>query len=256
MSNITEEDMAKIMRPGIRVARGKDWYRGDVDKNGPGTVIGNEGLKPGWWHVKWDLDIRLKQVHRMGAEGGYDLVIIDIVKPIPTLGSKLFIGKKFSDLKMICDGKTIDCHKTVLASQSDVFETMFLNMDMTEAKSGEIKIVDFKAETMETFIYYLYNEIIKDVNLINTDLLYVADKYNVSGLMKFCVGHFKSNLSPNNVLDVLLSAHKTNQQDLFRAASKFVYENKGQLAKTSAWKEMKKTNPTMIVNILSTVFDV
>ena len=256
MSNITEEDMAKIMRPGIRVARGKDWYRGDVDKNGPGTVIGNEGLKPGWWHVKWDLDIRLKQVHRMGAEGGYDLVIIDIVKPIPTLGSKLFIGKKFSDLKMICEGKTIDCHKTVLASQSDVFETMFLNMDMTEAKSGEIKIVDFKAETMETFIYYLYNEIIKDVNLINTDLLYVADKYNVSGLMKFCVGHFKSNLSPNNVLDVLLSAHKTNQEVLFRAASKFVYENKGQLAKTSAWKEMKKTNPTMIVDILSTVFDV
>ena len=256
MSNITEEDMAKIMRPGIRVARGKDWYRGDVDKNGPSTVIGNEGLKPGWWHVKWDLDIRLKQVHRMGAEGGYDLVIIDIVKPIPTLGSKLFIGKKFSDLKMICDGKTIDCHKTVLASQSDVFETMFLNMDMTEAKAGEIKIVDFKAETMETFIYYLYNEIIKDVNLINTDLLYVADKYNVSGLMKFCVGHFKSNLSPNNVLDVLLSAHKTNQQDLFRAASKFVYENKGQLAKTSAWKEMKKSNPTMIVDILSTVFDV
>ena len=33
---------------------------------------------------------------------------------------------------------------------------MFLNMDsMTEAKSGEIKIEDFKAETIETFIYYV-----------------------------------------------------------------------------------------------------
>ena len=49
--------MAKMMRRGIRVARGKDWYRGDVDKNGPGTVIGNKDLNPGWWQVRWDLDI-------------------------------------------------------------------------------------------------------------------------------------------------------------------------------------------------------
>ena len=74
--------------------------------------------------------------------------------------------------------------------------------------------------------------------------------------MDLCCGHLKSNLSPNNALDVLLSAHQANKEGLFRAASKFVHENKGQLAKTSAWKEMKKTNPTMIVNILSTVFDV
>ena len=81
-------------------------------------------------------------------------------------------------------------------------------------------------------------------------------KYNVSGLLDLCCGHLKSNLSPNNALDVLLSAHQANKEDLFRAASKFVHVNKGQLAKTSAWKEMKKINPTMIVNILSTVFDV
>jgi hypothetical protein len=64
--------------------------------------------------------------------------------------------EKNSDIKVICDGKTIVCHKNVLGSQSDVFEIMFLNMDsMTEAKSGEIKIEDFKAETIETFIYYV-----------------------------------------------------------------------------------------------------
>ena len=74
--------------------------------------------------------------------------------------------------------------------------------------------------------------------------------------MDLCCGHLKSNLSPNNALDVLLCAHQANKEDLFRAASKFVQENKGQLATTSAWKEMKKINPTMIVNILSTVFDV
>ena len=257
--------MAKMMMPGVKVVRGKDWdhSRGDLDGNGPGTVIGNKhsGVKScrdlieGWLKVKWD-NTGEHHNHRMGAEGKYDLVIIDLVKPIPSLASKLFDGKKFSDIKIICEGKTIDCHKNVLGSQSDVFETMFLNMDMTEAKSGVIEIDDFKAETMETFINYLYIEEVKDVNLINTDLLHVADKYNVSGLLKLCSGHLKSNLSPNNALDVLLSAHQINQEELFRAASKFVHKNKGQLAKTSAWKEMKKTNPTMIVNILSIVLDV
>ena len=193
MTNITEEDMAKMMRSGLRVVRGKDWdqKRGDLDANGPGTVLGNKNVMFGWWTVKWDNTVisnphtiiselgRTVHNHRMGAEGKYDLKIIDFVKPIPTIVSKLFTGKKFSDVKIICDGKNFDCHKNVLGSQSDVFETMFLNLDMTEATSGEIKIEDFKAETMETFIYYLYNEEVKDVNLINTDLLHVADKVRI-----------------------------------------------------------------------------
>ena len=93
MSNITEEDMEKMMRPGLRVLRGKDWdqKRGDLDANGPGTVLGNKNVRPGWWTVKWDnigvsvmpWDNGVVHNHRMGAEGKYELMIIDFVKPIP-----------------------------------------------------------------------------------------------------------------------------------------------------------------------------
>ena len=58
------------------------------------------------------------------------------------LGSKLFLDKEFVDLKIICKGKTFECHKNVLSCQSDVFKTMFLNMNMDEAKSGQVKIKD------------------------------------------------------------------------------------------------------------------
>ena len=168
----------------------------------------------------------------------------------------MFATEEFFDFKFICNGKTIQCHKIVLASQSDVFKTMFLNMDMSEAKSGEVKIDDFTAETIETLVYYLYNQEVKDVSLINTDLLRVAEKYNISRLLEMCSGHLQSNLSPTNALDVLLTAHLTNQEDLFKAASKFVSQNTGNLTKTTAWKEMNKTNPMMIKNILSSVLDV
>ena len=61
---------------------------------------------------------------------------------VEILGSKLFLDKEFVDLKIICKGKTFECHKNVLSCQSDVFKTMFLNMNMDEAKSGQVKIKD------------------------------------------------------------------------------------------------------------------
>ena len=256
------KEMAQKMKPGDRVVPGKDWMAsyGDQDGHGPGTITNiyfDNSLR-----VRWDKS-GTEFGYRMGCRGKYDLKIIDFVSSNPqksigkSLGSLIFATEEFFDLKFICNGKTFQCHKIVLASQSDVFKTMFLNMDMTEAKSGEVKINDFTAETIETLMYYLYNQEVKDVSLINTDLLLVAEKYNISSLLEMCSGHLQSNLSPTNALDVLLTAHLTNQEGLFSAASKFVSQNIGKLNKTTtAWKEMNKTNPIMIKNILSSVLDV
>jgi len=260
MSNTTEEEvMADMMEVGVRVRRGKDWDPNWwFDGNGPGTVV-EKGSGVGKWIVKWDSTFN-SYLYYMGYDGKYHLTIIDFVKPIPTFGkpvptlaSKLFNRKKLSDFKIICDGKTIDCHKNVLATQSDVFETMFMNMDLDEAKSGEVEIEDLDFDTMETLIYFLYNEEIQDQKLINTKLLYAADKYNVSELLEICATFLKCNLSVENALDVLVASHHLNQQDLLKAASDFVCENKGQLANTEAWEEMIKTNPTLVATVLSKV---
>ena len=238
------------MKIGDRVVRADDH-----DGNGPGTITNvftDDSLFVKYVIVKWDKSgIKVPTEMKM-------LKFMNSVDSTPqkSLGSMIFAAEEFFDMKVICNGKTFQCHKVVLASQSDVFSTMFLNMEMTEAKLGEVKIDDFKAETIETLMYYFYNQEVKDVSLINTDLLFVAEKYNISSLLKICSGHLQSSLSPKNALDVLLSAHLTNQEDLFSAASKFVYKYKGQLAKTTAWIEMKETNPAMINNILSFVLDV
>ena len=64
---------------------------------------------------------------------------------------------------------------------------------------------------METFLYFLYNDKVKDTNLINVNLLKAADKYNFRGLLEYCSEHLKSNLTAENAADVLLTAHFTNQ---------------------------------------------
>ena len=250
-------EMVKSLKPGVRVKRGRDWNYGDIDGNSEGTFTGTyTNHLNGWlfYKVKWDCTDFPIAGYRMD-DGKYDLQIVDFALP-PTdkpITQKLFLDKKFTDFKIKCQGKIYECHRCILGSQSNVFEAM-LNMDMKEGASGEVEINDVTTETMDILLYYLYHEEVEDAKLVDTNLMFAAEKYNVPGLLKLCVKHLKASLSMDNVLDILLSAHLIpNQEDLFNTASIFVYENRGKLTKTMEWKEMMETNPKLIANVLSNV---
>ena len=105
MSNSIEEEMKKLMKPGVRVVRGRDWQWGDQDGYGPGTVMSKSTFDH-WFKVKWDnRDEFYESYYRMGAEGKYDLKIIDYMQQ-PTekslgveksLGSMILNARKFFD---------------------------------------------------------------------------------------------------------------------------------------------------------------
>ena len=73
------------------------------------------------------------------------------------MSENLYLNSDFSDVKILCEDKIFYCHKVILSSRSKVFKSMLTNVDMVEASSDEIKIVDFAANVMETLLYYLYN---------------------------------------------------------------------------------------------------
>ena len=194
-------EMVKSLKPGVRVKRGRDWNYGDIDGNGEGKLTGtfmHEGRV--LFKVIWDCG-NVEYALRMDA-GKYDLQIVDFAMPSTekTLTKKLFVDKTFMDFKITCQGKIYECHRCVLGSQSNVFQAMFLNMDMKEGASGEVEINDVHAETMDMLLYYLYHEEVEDAKLVDTNLLFAAEKYNVPGLLKLCVKHLKASLSMDNVL--------------------------------------------------------
>ena len=80
---------------------------------------------------------------------------------------------------------------------------------------------------------------------------YMNFKYNFRGLLEYCSKHLKSNLTVESAAEVLLTAHFTNQTELFKAASNFVRKTNKQLVKTKAWRDLVKTNPTLVANVLS-----
>ena len=93
------------------------------------------------------------------------------------LGSKLFLDKEFVDLKIICKGKTFECHKNVLSCQSDVFKTMFLNMNTDEAKSGQVKIKDITGKFKKRF-YIMIHDSLAIHDLVYFLYLYAKHKYS------------------------------------------------------------------------------
>merc|ERR1711862_933510 len=169
------------------------------------------------------------------------------------LGKKLFLDKESMDVKIICGDRTFQCHKIILTCQCEVFKRMFSNenSEMIENKSGEVKIEDITAETMEKFLYFLYHDRLEGINLVDTKLLQAAHKYQFDGLFTYCSNVLKKNLTLENSGDGLYFADLLDQKALFDAASEFVCENRRELDKSKKWKKYLQRNPEVVANVLS-----
>ena len=126
-------------------------------------------------------------------------------EPVLNLASKLFIEKKFSEF--------VTTKPSVVPIMSLALKVMslkpcFLIWTWTSLnlESSKLKISMWQNIT-ETLIYFLYNEDIQDKTLVNLNLLYAADKYNVPRLVEICAAYLKLSLSVVNVLDILVAVH-------------------------------------------------
>ena len=166
--------------------------------------------------------------------------------------------KEFMDVKIVCNEKTFDAHKAVLSCRSEVFKTIIRNKSLTEKHAAvmEINENDFNYETMAQVLYYFYHGNVQNDEMINTDLLRAADKYEVVGLMDICTEYLEPNLSLENALDVLVAAELTNQKALFESAATFVRENPGKMNKTGAYKEMLEKDTKFIAIVMAKMFDI
>ena len=98
MSSITEEDLAKIMRPGLRVVPGKDWQKlsnypkRSVDENGDGEgTITKVSVGGGVCYVKWDHDQDSSELNCY-YQGFKDMYFLKLAEP-KNLAKRLFKAK-------------------------------------------------------------------------------------------------------------------------------------------------------------------
>lgn len=105
------------------------------------------------------------------------------------------------------------------AARSPVFERMFTG-SFREATSTEQEVKDVSADVFEEFLYFIYTGDIRNKDFPVEELISVADRYQVSDLMRFCE------------LKLLKSIGDENAEKTFRLANK-IHSSNSELKKVA-----------------------
>jgi len=162
---------------------------------------------------------------------------------------KLLETASNTDLTLVVQGESIKAHRTILSSRSQYFERMF-ESDVKENVTDEVKVPDVEPEVFKGLLHFLYSglapEILADKAL---DLLLVADKYGVDGLVKICEDN--TSIDRDNVIDALLVAESVNNEKLMMRARAFFRSHVDELMASDVEAEKLKSRPELLLKLIA-----
>lgn len=129
---------------------------------------------------------------------------------------RLYLNPDAADVRFIFDddrGRQIPAHKCLLAIASPVFQKMFFG-DLREA--GDVRIVDATADAFMEFLQFFYCDKF-ELTLKNVgEVITMADKYDVAGLMNLCTIFLERNITVDAVCWIYELALSFNQMHLIQ----------------------------------------
>ena len=78
--------------------------------------------QPITWSITFDLNLEKSNEEPLAAEN--------------KLANKLFLKSELSDVKIFCEDKIFDCHKTILCCQSEVFKGIIVSVQGVKSLGG------------------------------------------------------------------------------------------------------------------------
>ena len=158
--------------------------------------------------------------------------------------SVLWQDQYLHDFMIKCEGKTFPCHKAILASRSDVFKAMLTQEESLERINNEVEIKDSSPEALGYFLEFLYTDGLEDETPYkSTELLILADKYNVASLKNKCELALSETLTNLNAIQLLSTASLISAKTLLKNSATYIAKNHRDLVGSDDWAEMVKTNP-------------
>lgn len=155
----------------------------------------------------------------------------------------------FTDAAIKVDEKIFKVHKTVLASQSDVFKRMF-EADMIEKKEGIVEISDIEPEVMSDLLSYIYTGTATHLKTLAKELLVAADKYNLQHLIVLCEQQLRLNLTSGNVAEILLVVDRLPLRVTLKdACIKFIKHNASAVYRSDSWKILKEKSKDLALEV-------
>ena len=158
-----------------------------------------------------------------------------------------FEAMLFSDAQIKVGQETFKVHKVILASVSQVFQKMF-ESDMQE-KNGVINISDFDSAVIFDVLAYIYTGEAPNLKTLAKDLLLAADKYDLQGLVFICMQQLETDLTFDNVAEVLFLADKLSLQNPLRnACIRFIQKHSASVSRSKSWQSLMEVSQDLAVH--------
>lgn len=90
------------------------------------------------------------------------------------------------------DGMVLKAHKSILSKKSSVFQNMF-SIDMEEAATKSVDIIDFKGPVMQELLRFIYFGKVNNIDQVNIELFKAAKVYDIA-VLDDCVSSRSSTL--------------------------------------------------------------
>ncbi|GAB2289803.1 hypothetical protein Dimus_024107 [Dionaea muscipula] len=142
----------------------------------------------------------------------------------------------------------IPANKLVLANRSPVFKAM-LETAMEESISGTIKISDVTYDLLHVFVNYLYTADVCLDEKIASNLLVLAEKYQVKHLNELCQRYLMSNLNWDNSLSKYVFARQHSAGILLEASLSIITDDIDKFMNRDEYGELVKKDPSSVVGI-------
>lgn len=127
----------------------------------------------------------------------------------------------FSDFTIVAEGREIPVHRIILKSVSMKFESMF-ELNMKEKTDGKLVITNRSYEAVRAMIDYIYGSEVSNAKDVCTELLEIAEEYNIPKLKTDCELFIASKLNHGNAYESLMHAYKYNAYGLVESALRYI----------------------------------
>ena len=150
--------------------------------------------------------------------------------------SATVMSDDFSDFTITCQGQEIKCNRLVISAMLEVIKTA-LTTDMEEKKKNELEIPDATPDSVRGMLNFMYTgKVPANISDIVTDLLHLADKYQLCSLKKTCEKCLLDDLTVDNTVGaiILVDRYKCSTQVRTNILD-FFKENAAKIINTKDW---------------------
>ncbi|GBM88661.1 Speckle-type POZ protein [Araneus ventricosus] len=162
----------------------------------------------------------------------------------------LYMNQCLTDVEVRKETKSFPAHKTVLCARSPVFKAMMTN-DMKEKDSDCIRVDDLEDDIMQQLLLFLYSDSIENLQWKSaTQLYYAVYKYQIGKLKEVCSSFLVGNLTPTNVVELLLLADTHSDKNLKKSVDDFILEHDEKIFVSNEWEMLMETNPLLVIRTM------